>query len=260
MKILVRSWNGKVYEWIDATFDEHAKSFKHEGYNIKETNIVSVFEDNRNAFVKCSVCGKVFKKGDPAIEAHTTRINDNSKCFDCVHLRRTNAMEISRKYELVEGNVYKESRVCNVNLTCSASWLYTNINEEAARVGCIYNRCANANMIEFSDFFTEYPDAFERIITSERIEEVGYSEQYRCGSVHEYKLNCRNNVWAVANELGIVDHFIINYKRESYNVCYSKKYHKLFQLNRERYTEWNPDIMPQSSKTLILNKIAELYS
>lgn len=260
MKVLVRTYEGKEYVWLDATYDKEHNCFRNEKTKFFEKNVVSVFEDNRNDFVKCSVCGQAFKKGSEEIKTHTTPITDNSKCFDCPSLRTSNRNNNVRKYELIAGNNYRETATNTVDLMCSRCYPYVGINTETARKKCVHNICANAKMLEFSDFFTENPNAFDRIITADVIEESGYSEKYRSGNYCEYRLHLRNNVWAVANTLGIIDHFIVIYRRENYDVYYSKKYNKLFYASNNRYKEWNPDIMPESSKNLILNKIAELYS
>lgn len=260
MKVLARHWNSGDYVWLDAEYNEGIKNFTHEGIKVEEANIVSVFEDNRDEFVRCSICGKTFKKGDPEIELHTKPVTDTSKCFGCSYLRSRVKEYGDPTYEHIEGNRYKESHANEVELTCTITYPQIGIHEERARTRCVFNRCVEADIIGFSDFFTEHPEAFDDIITTEKVEEFGCSETYRTGNVIEYKLNCRNNVWAVANPLGIIDRFIINYRRDSYTTYYSKKYNKLYTSIRGRYTEWNPFNMPESSKTLILNKIAALYS
>ena len=260
MKILMREWYDKSYQWVDATYDEANNRFRYNSNIINEANIVSVFEDNRNEFVKCSKCGQSFKKGSAEAKAHLTPIKDTSKCFDCPRARASNPRNLVTKYELIDGNIYKAMETSVVNMMCSASYPYTGIHEEVSRTRCIYNQCVGATMREFSDFFTENPEVFDAIITTDAVEAVGYVEKYnRCGDL-QYKLNVRNTVWAVSNKLGIIDHFAITYRRETYTVYYSKKYNKLFYVNGGKYQPWDPYNMPESSKQLILNKIAELYS
>jgi hypothetical protein len=176
-------------------------------------------------------------------------------------MRKLNENTISAsKPQLIDNNRYRCEETYEVDFVCYASYRYYGINTQEARDACVYNRCAGATIVEFSDFFTENPDAFDHIITADRVKEVGFADVVTWRNRTEYRLNIRNNVWAIANSLGIIDHFVINYKRETYDVYYSKKYHKLYMSTHAGYKLWDPDDMPASSKTLILNKMAELYS
>ena len=261
MKVLLRQYDNKEYAWFDATYEESENAFRVNTHLMPETNIVSVHEDNRNEFVTCNVCGKTFKNGSPEIKAHTTPITDTSKCLQCMNRYAYDSTETKKTYQLINGDIYKETATRDVVFKCRVTYPPVGISTDQARHQCIYNRCINAKMIEFSDFFTQNPEVFDAIITSDVFEENpgSYKEKATYYGRLAYQLPIRNNVWACANKTGIIDHFEATYRRETYNVYYSKKYNQLFTSRNGHYEVWNPYNMPDSSRTLILNKIAELY-
>lgn len=259
MKILLRKFDDKEYVWKDATY--YAQRFVVDGNLIVDTNIVSVLNDNRNKLIKCSVCGKSFKNGSEEWTQHITPVTDTSKCFKCSKLRSRHQSYSDTQYTPNEDGTYTKTESSKVKLVCQDQYYtYNDINSKAARDGCVFNKCQNAKAIEFSDFFTQNPGAFDDIITANKVLDFGYKDLIVYGGEIKYQLKARNQIFACANKLNIIDHFDIYYRRERWHVYYSKKYNKLYSSRNNTYEVWNPYQIPESSMALILKKIAELYS
>ena len=261
MKILLRALGKDQYKWFDAIYSSDYNNFMVNGNIIAETSIVAVHEDNRNEYVKCSKCGKSFKRGSKESTEHVTPVMDTSKCLECGRLRYTPTEDSKVSYTKRNDGLYVKTETMPCILKCAASgYPYDTIESENARTYCIHNTCKNANMLEFSDFFTENPGVFDHIITKDRLEALGHIPMSGYDSTTEYKLNLRNQVWAVANKLGIIDHFILTYRRETYTLYYSKTNNMVYYINDRKYCVWDPYNMPESSKQMIRTKLAELYS
>ena len=84
MKILLRNHNGEQYVWKTAKYE--GNYFRVDGANISPTNIVSVINDNRKNYIKCSSCGKVFRKGDPKFDKHKRESATPAACLGCMYL------------------------------------------------------------------------------------------------------------------------------------------------------------------------------
>lgn len=256
MKILLRRWDEEEYIWKDATYKDGR--FNVDNRDVYETNIVSVLEDNRSEFIRCSVCGKSFKKGSKEWQEHITPVTDTSKCFECTYLRNTNINLLSSNYSKNDDGSYTKTQKTKVKLCCGVH--YYDIDNPKAREYCIYNRCKNANPNSFSDFFTEHPGAFDDIITVDKILKFGYKSRSQNYTEFRYQLKAKNQIEACVNNLNIVDHFKICYRNYSWEVYYSKKYNKIYYNNGNKYEEWSPYRIPETTKNYILAKIAALYS
>ena len=270
MKALLRLFENDCYVWKDVKYD--AKGFYIDGdsdqkLTIDETNIVSLSNDNRKNYFKCSACGELFRKGSSKWEKHIQPITDSNRCFSCKYMRVSNAKKLNSKYVLLENGKYAQTQKSEVELKCYNSWHYPDINSEEARRNCYFNRCVNADVQPIEDIFTKNPGIFDDIITVDQIVKQGYKERYvRNHYWTNYKLKGKNQIWACVNHMNIVDHFEISYRNNHWTVYYSKKYNKLYhQLHAYGkgyyYGEWKPDhyyITPEA-KEYIKKKIASLY-
>ena len=261
MKVLVRSFGDKVYEWLDAKYDKGY--FYIDGYELNEADIVSVLDDNRAEYVVCSSCGALIKNEAAAIEAHKNKYKDCSACFDCKYLREDVKKLVDVKYDLQPSGEYVANKNIVVNLQCGASyWSHPIIHTEDARETCAYRGCVNATTQSVTDIFIEKPGVFDDIITVDKIVEAGYKTalNYHRGSVG-YRLKGRNEIYAVVNSMNVVDNFQIDYRGSSYIIYYSKKYNEFYYVGRRgKYVIWNNFTgMPTATTEYIKNKIAKLY-
>lgn len=260
MKILVRKLGDKVYEWLDAKYTKNY--FVVDGKDVSEVDIVSVMDDDRTEYVKCSCCGELLKKGSAEIEAHQNKYKDCKACFDCKYLRDKPVKNIDIKYELQEDGTYLAKKNLVVSLRCGASyWSDPIIHTDEARECCAFRGCTNADLVEVEDIFTEKPCIFDDIITIDKIVEVGYKTATNGHEETFYRLKGRNEIYAVVNKMNVVDHFAIEYRGNSWNVYYSKKYDEFYYCGRNgKYTRYNFSSMPDTTREYIKNKIAKLYA
>lgn len=262
MKVLLRNFNGDGYVWKDATFENNY--FVVDGDHIYESNVVSVMDDNRGNYVRCSACGKVFEKDSPEIEEHKNRYKDVNTCFNCRNMRSYDVDELSRTYELLDDGMYKVTMENKSRLYCGYRhyYDYPDIGTVEAQNGCRYKACGDATYNEFEDIFTRNPGIFDDIITVDKIIKAGYKSitSAGVGCTGYYWLKGRNKIAAHVNSLSIVDYFEIEYYSCMYRVVYSKKLNKLFALGGANYSEWNPSCVSDSAKEYIRNKIAKLYN
>ena len=84
MKILLRSYDSQFYVWKTAKYrDGHFYVYEEQ---IEMSNIVSVINDNRKGYVRCSMCRKTFKRNDPKFDIHRKNATGPVVCYDCPHM------------------------------------------------------------------------------------------------------------------------------------------------------------------------------
>lgn len=261
MEILMHRFKGEPYVWNKARFVDGKIMVGN--IPVCEKDIVSIRNDDRKKYVCCSVCGTYFKKGSKKIEEHKEGYNDSRMCFGCKYLRQSLKKIQSQKYELLENGNYISKTKSEVVLECYRNYRHNIINSQEARENCIYNRCKNATMNNVTGFFLDKPGAFDSMITIDKIIEAGYKNASydSWADCTYYTLKGRNRIDAAVNKLNIVEGFVIRYGRESYSVCYSKKYDELYEKNiNSTYRVWRPCYMTKETKDYIKNKIAALYN
>ena len=84
MKVLLREFGNEQYVWENAEIDSDT-SFIVDGERVLQTNVVSVFRDNRTNFVKCSMCGAILKNVPEVIAPHLS----NAHIFKTVKVLST---------------------------------------------------------------------------------------------------------------------------------------------------------------------------
>lgn len=263
MKVLLREYAGEQYVWVDATKDMN-NNFVVDGKQINETQIVSVSDYSTGKFVKCSSCGASIPNNKRAIEAHKNMSCDWHNCLNCKLLRIVDANIQSRKFVLQEDGRFHMSAKESVSLKCSNTYYSGyDITSEKARNSCRFAGCKDAKMVAPEDFFSKNPDAFDDLITIDKVIKNGYTETYETygGDYTKYVLKAKNRIIAYVNKLNIVDHFQIYYRNDSREVVYSKKLDKLFNMGRYSSTYEKPNIwnMPDESMERVKAKIASLY-
>lgn len=256
MKALLVTHNKTQYEWKDVTWNGAFKL--NDGSIIKETNIISIDDDDRTNLVMCSACGKIFKKNTKEFAKHKLAGTTSQSCFACPHLKQNKLSSIKCSFNLQPDGTYIRKANDQVKLECAANyWKRCDINSEQARTQCVYRQCANATAQPIEDFFTKNPGVFDDLITIDRLLECDakFDGDY-CGTM-SYRLKAKNKIIAVVNAINIVDYFRVTCDREEYAVRYSKKYNKLYLCDGTKYTEWNPYNAEVNER--IKKKIAELY-
>ena len=254
MKILLREWGDEVYVWKDATYETNG--FRIDDSIIQECNIVSILDDNRKRYFKCSKCGEVFRKGSAQWKKHIEAVTDTSRCFDCKYLTEQNLNITKQKYTKLPDGRYSTVKHGDCKLMCTKQWYTYGIDEPAARENCQYNQCTRATQNAITDIFTDYEGVFDDIITIDQVVKNGYTEMYD----KQYKLKAKNTIWANTNSLNIVDSFDVSYRSYGWKVFYSKKYDELFMIgNRGKYNIFRSYNLPDTARENIKAKIASLY-
>jgi hypothetical protein len=261
MKILLSKDNGNVYVWKTAKYNEGR--FLVDGNPISEDRIISIINDNRSNYSKCSCCGQIFKKGDDRFEEHKRNAASPTTCFGCRHLVVEDYDQLDRKIEIDANGEFVVSTKKLAELKCGESgyWSYDSINSSAAKGKCKKRQCADAELVEIEDFFTKYPGAFNDIITIDALLDDGYDINYVGGEEREIEIVSEHNyaIYVIINKQGIVDSFYVWVPGESWTVRYSKKYDKLFWVKGSGNVEWNPDEADEDIKRKMHKIIAKLY-
>jgi hypothetical protein len=134
-----------------------------------------------------------------------------------------------------------------------------NINSSEAKNNCMFKACVDAQFTPFEDIFIKYPGIFDHIATVDKVIEIGYKYRNKNDRYTHYRLTGRNQVTAMVNLLGIVDHFVVNYRAETYKIFYSKRYNELFMSDGATYITLTEYYMPKSTIEYIKRKIAKIY-
>lgn len=262
MKVLLRSYEKEPFVWKEAERDLN-NNFVVDGKVFKETDIVSVAEMDKNKFVKCANCGSIIPNNSRAIKAHRNISCDWKNCLKCKNLRITTQTEKSKNFIKNENGNFDMTARSVVSLRCGAAWNGKDILNDAARTDCRFAGCKNAQMLPIDDFFSKNPDAFDDMITVDKIVKNGYTQTWKSGDYTGYELKARNRIYAYVNKFNIVEKFQIVYRYNDDTVVYSKKLDKIFSINNSnngKYKEphiWN---MPDESLENVRKKIASLYN
>lgn len=262
MKILLRYHNEGQYVWKRAKYNQD--NFYVDGEREPQSNIVSIINDNRKKYIQCSSCGQVFRRGDPRFEEHKAKASSPETCFKCKHMSVDDAIFVGRKFIANPDGSFTEKAERTVNLTCSNSglWSYDSINSNRAIHNCKRRQCGTAKETEIYDFFISRPGVFDDLITIDKLMDDGHNVTLRNGvdSTYEIAYDDDYTVVAVINSIGIVDRFIVWYDGDKHIVYYSKKYDELFRSNpASKYVVWEHPDVPDDRRTVIKEKIANLY-
>ena len=260
MKILLRETDGEHYEWRTAKYNEG--NFYVDGEKVRQTNIVSIVNDNRKNYIQCSCCGQVFRKGDRRFQKHKENAIKCETCFGCRSLYTENRIQTTKKYVMNPDGSFSEKIENNVELYCSkvSFWKTYSIASDTAINNCPKRQCATATEMEIKDFFTEYRGAFDDIITIDSLLDNGYDVRISERSANRYDIEIYDDytIGVQINPLGIVDKFYVWYEGDRYWLHYSRRYDELFYDGLE-YEVWNMDYMPTEMRNEIKEIIAKLY-
>lgn len=260
MKILLRSYEKEPFVWKEAERDSN-NNFVIDGKVFKETDIVSVAEMDKNKFVKCANCGSIIPNNSRAIKAHRNISCDWKNCLKCKYVRIKTQAEKSKGFIRNENGNFDMTVRSVVSLQCGNLWNGKDILNDDARTGCHFAGCKNAKMLPSDDFFSKNPDAFDDMITVDKIVKNGYTQMWKSGDYTCYELKARNRIYAYVNKFNIVEKFTIQYRYYNDTVVYSKKLDEIFSLNGNgKYAKPIIYGMPDESLENVRKKIASLYN
>ena len=265
MKAFLRHWEDKEYIWKDVDYNNGSFTLANTGEVIGKTQIISIKDDNRNKFVRCSVCGKEFLKDSEEWLQHITKVNDTSKCFDCRYLRERGVDITRTTYTPIDENRYEATRTYSTVLTCTKTCYSAFIGSQNARDNCYYNRCVSAEPSTIIDIFTEYPGVFDDMATIKAVLKCGYKEITEIYGETAFRLKGKNNVLAVINDQQIVDRFRVTFRSNFWDVYYSSRYHRYYTTKYSGngnydYVEWTkPYQLTDETFEYIKAKIASIY-
>lgn len=259
MKILLREYQDQTYVWWTAKYD--GTQFIVNGRTVSEDRIVSIINDNRKNYVKCSSCGKIFPKNGKKFAKHQELSSTIEPCRTCRKLRTIELTSPKKKFVINDDGTYTVKTETVVNLSCSRIWADYPCNSTDAIANCKLRQCGSAKGMEITDIFTEFPGLFDHIITVDKILDYGYtrinwSDMYTT----EYVLDEDASLLAHVNSLGIVDRFLVN----TYDYCgyvyYSKKYDEFFGLNNaNKYELWYPTDLNYEDQDRVKELIRNIY-
>lgn len=259
MKILMREFCGEHYVWKTAKYDE--QGFVVNRDHIDEYNIVSIINDNRKNYVKCSSCGKIFPKNGKKFAKHQELASTIAPCLKCRKMRTSGCSDPEVKYVSNGDGTYTQKSETIVTLNCNYSlWTSFKCDSTKAIETCRFRGCGSAKANEIQDTFTMFPGLFDDIITVDKILDngnvfVNWSDEW----MTEYQLDKETGLHAHVNKLGIVDRFYIDGPYGCYYIWYSKKYDEFFWTDNVSYSIWNPVSFDNGHKSKIKEYIRNLY-
>lgn len=259
MKILMRWHCGEPYVWVTAKYNENG--FVVDGEKIDECDIVSIINDNRKNYVRCSSCGKIFPKKGKKFAKHKEDSPTITPCLNCNKKRLSERASAKVKLIMNDDGTFTEKSERIVDLMCHIGiWSdYKCTSNEAIR-SCKYRQCEKAKAEEISDTFTKYPGIFDDIITVDKILDNGIMHiNWSDNCLAEYQIDEEVGLCAHVNNLGIVDRFYIDNSKGCYYIWYSKKYDEFFWCDYVGYSIWYPRNMDKADVYKIKETIRNLY-
>lgn len=260
MKILLRS----DYKWHEANFNINQHAFIVDGQSVYETAILAVKEDNRNQFATCTNCGTTIPNTSEEITKHLALHTTTETCMTCPDRRiYTNYLAKDKpEYIRNEDNTYTEISkrkaifYCMYNRGMASE---ANIHNSNGMSRCKYRNCSTNTIQSYSDIFIEKPNLFDDIITVDALDKEKWIFQRKFDNYSVFNATGSIRLSAIVNNMGIVDYFSLDFRNNSYDLYYSKKYDTIYYGKYHRYTT-EPPMYNISATTLnrIYKKIKEL--
>ena len=257
MRALLKNYKDEQLVYVNVKYEEN-KFFTADGERVIETNIIDIARDNRNQYVKCSVCGELVKNTPEAIEAHKEERAKQKNCLKCPFVREgygKSKAKVAYSEDSNNPGKYIVKRKYSVELVCGAKYYQPKINTPEADLCCQYYACRNASMIEISDIFTKNPNMFEVLPTVDMLIQKRWKFESRSDNNVIYHHPTMTTLKARVNSKGVVIEFII----AGYTAMYSKKYNKLFYCGGDKYNKTFPYGLNVNKKESAAKKIAELF-
>ena len=158
MKLLLRQFGDECYVWKNAEMNDE-KTFIVDGRTVNQGNVVSIYRDNRNKFVKCSHCGTILKNADVEIKEHRLMSTTSTTCFGCQNLRTCEENTKSIKYVLQDDGKYIATVKKEMQLKCRQGWgrLYDIISISS---GCFSSFMLSLLFASHNNFFSFFVAIF----------------------------------------------------------------------------------------------------
>ena len=228
----------KDYKWHNACWDENKNRLTVYGNNTSQTSVLSVENDPRAKYVVCKMCGSVIKNTKKAIEEHAQLKESSKACLTCKSLRLKDEQDLKESFHKNEDGTYTQTRKAVCKLVCDFSYGCPSVDSDKARSVCRYRKCGAETIEPVEKFFAKYPGAFDDMATVDALDMSKWTVNYRLvDDTVELKRSGRYSIFVRTTSLGIVDRFICNYRSDTYEIVYSKKYDKLFMLDYGEYAD-----------------------
>ena len=263
MEILLRRHGDKYYVWKKARWEGgvyHITDENENEYDVDQSNIIAVKNDERVGYVQCQNCGKLIKNDPESIEAHYVEEENSRDCLKCMH------MSAHRDKKILDASctknadgTYNVTQTYVAKLLCHADYWTKDIDSDEAKRSCVYNRCRRCGVAQINDPFVKYPGLFDTFVTVDALIAKKYIYEQHSRGHFDYDLKCRGTLFACVNEHGIVDHFKLRYRGYTYNLYYSEKHNLLFFDKYQKYEQDVPWGIPDKKIIQVKEKIAALY-
>ena len=256
MKVLLQRYGNKFYVWKDAEFENGY--FMIDGFQKCETEVVAVKDTEGVQYVICNYCGEKIPDNPESIERHFAEKEAKKDCFTC---NQCAPMNLSNKKVLVVKNdddTYAVTETCtSSSLQCKQSW--RDLDHPSTQRQCLFNQCRRNGTSPHGSILMKYPDLFETQITNDLLLKKKYEYSHDWDYSFMYDLKCRKTLFAMVNEVGIVECFMLDYQYRRTIFFYSAKYNKLFYSNNGNYREGKPSWVTQTKYDQIKARIEGLY-
>lgn len=225
------------YRWHNACWDEKENNLTVFGHSVSQSNIISIENDPRIKYVRCKMCDTVFKNTKKAIEEHAQLAKSSKTCLTCKSLYFSDETNNKESFVKNADGTYTRTKKCVCQLTCGYTYGHPQIDSDKARERCRYRSCSLTTIEPVEDFFTKYPGAFDDMATVDALDMSKWQISSKYSENVYFKLKGRHNITVSTNGLGIINVFACYYRSNSYEIVYSKKYDKMFELYCGFYSE-----------------------
>jgi hypothetical protein len=232
-RVLLRS----DYRWHNACWDEKNNELTVYGRPVSQVNILSIENDPRIKYVRCKMCDTVFKNTKKAIEEHAQLAKSSKSCLTCKSLCFSDETNNKESFTKNDDGTYTRTKKCICQLTCGYTYGHPQIDSDKARERCRYRNCSLTTIEPVENFFTKYPGAFDDMATVDALDMNKWQIYSKYSETVYFKLKGRYNITVSTNGLGIINVFTCDYRSNSYEIVYSKKYDKIFELYCGEYSE-----------------------
>ena len=266
MKILIRRLNAHTMVWKKArVLDKNQFEIDVDGKpeKVSVTNVISIYNDNRDKYLVCSSCGEIVRNTPKEIKRHLDKKISTDCCLDCGNFRIRNANTIKKSIHFENNRCISVTKQEGVPC-CMSGYGYRNVLAEDGKSGCMYKGCGTETLHPIEDVFTKYKGVFDDLITVDKVIDAGYKARRTDLYYDNYELKARNTIIVhVSRDTNIVTHFTLEYHRETFYLMYSKKYDKIFYIYRNDFIEEDRICrrcnIPESTLKNVKEKIASLY-
>lgn len=266
MKALVKDYAGQQLVYVTVHYKNGNFYDEHEN-KISYINVLDISRDNRKNTVFCSACGELIDNKPEAIEKHWKAKAKGKDCFTCKYVREHYSRNSGKKTIKPDPNnpgmYIVTTKYPATTLYCSRSWQEPYINTESADRGCVFYECKNAQYTPFTDFFLEYPHAFDTLPTVDMLVSKRWKLTDMRSGYLVYVHPRMTTMEAFVNSKGIVTEFKLNKVHQDYNArfMWSKKYDKMIYMDNRKYFKDMPwyAVHNMSKMNSAIEKVKELF-